>query len=101
MTDPHPPPDPRSALATSSPAALSKRWILVAASALAGLAVAAAVVLRSGKCGGEPVIAPDVPRAEGRAIFPARFQLVAAMNMCPCGGRGDQSAECVCSAQKR
>jgi magnesium chelatase family protein len=42
----------------------------------------------------------SIARAEGRAIFPARFQLVAAMNMCPCGGRGDQSAECVCSAQK-
>jgi magnesium chelatase family protein len=42
----------------------------------------------------------SVARAEGRAVFPARFQLVAAMNMCPCGGRGDPAAECVCSVQK-
>jgi magnesium chelatase family protein len=42
----------------------------------------------------------SIARAEGRALFPARFQLVAAMNMCPCGGRGDPAAECVCSAQK-
>jgi magnesium chelatase family protein len=41
-----------------------------------------------------------IARAEGRAVFPARFQLVAAMNMCPCGGRGDRASECVCSAQK-
>jgi magnesium chelatase family protein len=33
-------------------------------------------------------------------VFPSRFQLVAAMNMCPCGGRGDPAAECVCSPQK-
>lgn len=42
----------------------------------------------------------SIARAEGRALFPARFQLVAAMNMCPCGGRGDPAAECVCSGQK-
>jgi magnesium chelatase family protein len=42
----------------------------------------------------------SIARAEGRALFPARFQLVAAMNMCPCGGRGDSAAECVCSPQK-
>jgi magnesium chelatase family protein len=42
----------------------------------------------------------SIARAEGRAVFPARFQLVAAMNMCPCGGRGDRASECVCSAQK-
>src|SRR5215211_6834477 len=41
-----------------------------------------------------------IARVEGRAIYPARFQLVAAMNMCPCGGRGDPAAECACSAQK-
>jgi magnesium chelatase family protein len=46
----------------------------------------------------EGVIA--IARAEGRALFPARFQLVAAMNMCPCGGRGNPGAECVCSAQR-
>jgi magnesium chelatase family protein len=42
----------------------------------------------------------SIARAEGRATFPARFQLVAAMNMCPCGGRGDPTAACVCSVQK-
>jgi magnesium chelatase family protein len=42
----------------------------------------------------------SIARAEGRAVFPARFQLVAAMNMCPCGSRGDPSAACVCSVQK-
>jgi magnesium chelatase family protein len=42
----------------------------------------------------------SIARVEGRALFPARFQLVAAMNMCPCGGRGDPAAECACSAQK-
>jgi magnesium chelatase family protein len=42
----------------------------------------------------------SIARAEGRAVFPARFQLVAAMNMCPCGGRGDRASDCVCSAQK-
>jgi len=41
-----------------------------------------------------------IARAEGRAVFPARFQLVAAMNMCPCGGRGDPAAECACSPQR-
>jgi magnesium chelatase family protein len=41
-----------------------------------------------------------VARAEGRAVFPARFQLVASMNMCPCGGRGDPGAECHCSPQR-
>ena len=46
----------------------------------------------------EGVIA--IARAEGRALFPARFQLVAAMNMCPCGGRGDAASECVCSVQR-
>ncbi|HEU6445842.1 MAG TPA: YifB family Mg chelatase-like AAA ATPase [Gaiellaceae bacterium] len=41
-----------------------------------------------------------IARAEGRAVFPARFQLVASMNMCPCGGRGDAGADCRCSAQR-
>ena len=31
----------------------------------------------------------SVARVGGRAVFPARFQLVGAMNLCPCGGRGD------------
>ncbi len=41
-----------------------------------------------------------VARAEGRAVFPSRFQLVASMNMCPCGGRGDAGADCQCSPQR-
>jgi magnesium chelatase family protein len=42
----------------------------------------------------------SVARAHGQAVFPARFQLVATMNLCPCGGRGDQAAECTCSPQR-
>jgi magnesium chelatase family protein len=38
-----------------------------------------------------------VARVGGRALFPARFQLVGTMNLCPCGGRGDPAAECRCS----
>ena len=41
-----------------------------------------------------------ISRVGGRAVFPARFQLVATMNLCPCGGRGDPAAECTCSAQR-
>jgi magnesium chelatase family protein len=41
-----------------------------------------------------------VSRAEGRACYPARFQLVATMNLCPCGGRGDPALECKCTAQR-
>jgi magnesium chelatase family protein len=41
-----------------------------------------------------------VARVGGRAVFPARFQLVASMNMCPCGGRGDAGSDCQCSAQR-
>ena len=42
----------------------------------------------------------SVARVEGKAVFPARFQLVATMNLCPCGARGDPSAECSCSPQR-
>jgi magnesium chelatase family protein len=42
----------------------------------------------------------SVARAAGRALFPARFQLIATMNMCPCGARGDPAAECTCSSQR-
>ncbi len=41
-----------------------------------------------------------IARAAGQAIFPARFQLVATMNLCPCAGRGDPAAECSCTAQR-
>ncbi len=41
-----------------------------------------------------------VARVGGHALFPARFQLVATMNMCPCGARGDPAVECACTAQR-
>ena len=41
-----------------------------------------------------------VARICGHAVFPARFLLVVTMNLCPCGARGDPSAECACSAQR-
>jgi magnesium chelatase family protein len=42
----------------------------------------------------------SVSRAAGRVVFPARFMLIATMNLCPCGGRGDPAAQCSCSAQR-
>jgi magnesium chelatase family protein len=41
-----------------------------------------------------------ISRAGGQADFPARFQLVAAMNPCPCGYLGDPRADCRCSAER-
>jgi magnesium chelatase family protein len=41
-----------------------------------------------------------VARAAGRAVFPARFQLVGSMNLCPCGARGDAALQCTCSPQR-
>ena len=38
-----------------------------------------------------------ISRAASHAEFPARFQLVAAMNPCPCGFLGDASGRCMCS----
>jgi magnesium chelatase family protein len=38
-----------------------------------------------------------VARAARRAEFPARFQLVAAMNPCPCGWLGHSSGKCRCT----
>ena len=38
-----------------------------------------------------------IARVGGRALLPARFQLVGTMNLCPCGGRGDAALECTCS----
>lgn len=37
-----------------------------------------------------------IARAAGTFSYPARFQLVASMNPCPCGYRGTRSAECRC-----
>jgi magnesium chelatase family protein len=42
----------------------------------------------------------SVARVEGRAVYPARFQLVGAMNLCPCGGRGDAATQCACTPQR-
>jgi magnesium chelatase family protein len=41
-----------------------------------------------------------ISRAGRQADFPARFQLVAAMNPCPCGYLGDPDANCRCSADR-
>jgi magnesium chelatase family protein len=41
-----------------------------------------------------------IARATGRCVFPAQFQLVGTMNLCPCGGRGDPRSGCTCSAQR-
>jgi magnesium chelatase family protein len=41
-----------------------------------------------------------IARAARVARFPARFQLVAAMNPCPCGHRGDPLRECRCTPQQ-
>lgn len=38
-----------------------------------------------------------ISRARGSLTFPANFQLVAAMNPCPCGYYGDASRPCTCS----
>jgi magnesium chelatase family protein len=42
----------------------------------------------------------SIARVGGKIVFPARFQLVATMNLCPCGARGDPAAECSCSANR-
>jgi magnesium chelatase family protein len=39
-----------------------------------------------------------ISRAARQSEFPARFQLVAAMNPCPCGWAGDDSGRCDCGA---
>jgi magnesium chelatase family protein len=41
-----------------------------------------------------------ISRAGCHAEFPARFQLVAAMNPCPCGFHGDRAKDCICSAEQ-
>ena len=38
-----------------------------------------------------------ISRANSQVEFPAEFQLVAAMNPCPCGYHGDPSGRCHCS----
>jgi magnesium chelatase family protein len=41
-----------------------------------------------------------ISRAAQHAEFPADFQLVAAMNPCPCGYRGDPSGRCTCTEEQ-
>ncbi|MCG6860219.1 MAG: YifB family Mg chelatase-like AAA ATPase, partial [Chromatiaceae bacterium] len=41
-----------------------------------------------------------ISRAARQAEFPARFQLVAAMNPCPCGYLGDPNSRCRCTAEQ-
>lgn len=41
-----------------------------------------------------------IARAGKHTDFPARFQLIAAMNPCPCGYLGDARSDCRCSADR-
>lgn len=41
-----------------------------------------------------------ISRAAFQAIFPARFQLIAAMNPCPCGYAGSSDQECICTREQ-
>lgn len=41
-----------------------------------------------------------ISRAARQAEFPARFQLIAAMNPCPCGFLGDPSGRCRCTEDR-
>ena len=42
----------------------------------------------------------SIARAARQAQFPARFQLVAAMNPCPCGHCGDRGGRCRCTPER-
>jgi magnesium chelatase family protein len=41
-----------------------------------------------------------ISRAAHQASFPAKFQLIAAMNPCPCGYLGDPSGRCHCTSEQ-
>jgi len=41
-----------------------------------------------------------ISRATRQADFPAKFQLIAAMNPCPCGFLGDASGRCHCTSEQ-
>lgn len=42
----------------------------------------------------------SISRAARQAEFPASFQLIAAMNPCPCGYLGDAAGKCRCTAEQ-
>ncbi|MBX8465295.1 YifB family Mg chelatase-like AAA ATPase [Deinococcus sp. RIT780] len=42
-----------------------------------------------------------ISRARATVQYPARFQLIAAMNPCPCGHLGDPEKACVCTPSER
>jgi len=42
----------------------------------------------------------SIARAARQTLFPARFQLVAAMNPCPCGHCGDRTGRCRCTPER-
>ncbi len=42
----------------------------------------------------------SISRASGRFEFPAKFQLIAAANPCPCGYKNDPYRECKCSPRE-
>jgi magnesium chelatase family protein len=42
----------------------------------------------------------SISRAARQSQFPARFQLVAAMNPCPCGHCGDRAGRCRCTPER-
>ncbi|MDO5651770.1 MAG: YifB family Mg chelatase-like AAA ATPase [Moraxella sp.] len=48
----------------------------------------------------QPIEAKEIiiSRANSQVRFPANFQLIAAMNPCPCGYHGDTSGRCHCTA---
>ncbi len=39
-----------------------------------------------------------ISRTQSKAVFPAEFQLIAAMNPCPCGFAGDKQSTCTCTS---
>lgn len=41
-----------------------------------------------------------ISRASNSVTFPAKFQLIAAMNPCPCGYYGDSKGRCRCSSEQ-
>lgn len=41
-----------------------------------------------------------IARAKERVLYPAKFQLIAAMNPCPCGHLGDTTKHCRCTPEQ-